>query len=118
MGDRGHSKPYYFGVLLTRSEVAFAGRAYAAYGGVYIAASLLWLLVVEQSSSRSVGYYWCGNLSGGRSFNPFGPHDLSFTRILMDLKKQNNDSFFQIRMTNVGRILGALEATALFSTEI
>ena len=23
-----------FGVLLTRSEVAFAGRAYAAYGGV------------------------------------------------------------------------------------
>lgn len=37
-----------FGVLLTRSEVAFAGRAYAAYGGVYIAASLLWLLVVER----------------------------------------------------------------------
>lgn len=37
-----------FGVLLTRSEVAFAGRAYAAYGGVYIAASLLWLLMVER----------------------------------------------------------------------
>jgi small multidrug resistance family-3 protein len=37
-----------FGVLLTRSEVAFAGRAYAAYGGVYIATSLLWLLVVER----------------------------------------------------------------------
>jgi len=36
-----------FGVLLTRSEVAFAGRAYAAYGGVYIAASLLWLLLME-----------------------------------------------------------------------
>ena len=36
-----------FGLLLTRSEVAFAGRAYAAYGGVYIAASLLWLLIVE-----------------------------------------------------------------------
>ena len=36
-----------FGVLLTRSEVTFAGRAYAAYGGVYIAASLLWLLVAE-----------------------------------------------------------------------
>ena len=30
-----------FGMLLTRSEVAFAGRAYAAYGGVYITASLL-----------------------------------------------------------------------------
>lgn len=37
-----------FGVLLTRSEVAFAGRAYAAYGGVYIATSLLWLLVIER----------------------------------------------------------------------
>ena len=36
-----------FGLLLTRAEVAFAGRAYAAYGGVYIAASLLWLLVIE-----------------------------------------------------------------------
>jgi len=37
-----------FGMLLTRSEAAFAGRAFAAYGGVYIAASLLWLLMVEQ----------------------------------------------------------------------
>ncbi len=37
-----------FGMLLTRSDVAFAGRAYAAYGGVYIAASLLWLFVVER----------------------------------------------------------------------
>lgn len=36
-----------FGMLLTRSEVAFAGRAYAAYGGVYITASLLWLWAVE-----------------------------------------------------------------------
>lgn len=37
-----------FGMLLTRSEVAFAGRAFAAYGGVYIAASLLWLFIVER----------------------------------------------------------------------
>ena len=37
-----------FGILLTRSEVAFAGRAFAAYGGVYIAASLVWLFVVER----------------------------------------------------------------------
>ncbi|UCH91729.1 MAG: hypothetical protein JSU60_03220, partial [Nitrospirota bacterium] len=36
-----------FGVLLTRSEAVFAGRAYAAYGGVYIAASLIWLWAVE-----------------------------------------------------------------------
>ena len=36
-----------FAYLLTRIDVAFAGRAYAAYGGVYIAASLLWLWLAE-----------------------------------------------------------------------
>lgn len=30
-----------FAVILTRSEAVFAGRAYAAYGGVYIMASLV-----------------------------------------------------------------------------
>ncbi len=30
-----------FAILLTRSDSAFAGHAYAAYGGVYIAASLV-----------------------------------------------------------------------------
>lgn len=36
-----------FAVLLTRIDSGFAGRAYAAYGGVYISASLLWLWLVE-----------------------------------------------------------------------
>jgi small multidrug resistance family-3 protein len=36
-----------FALLLTRIDAAFAGRAYAAYGGVYIAASLLWLWLIE-----------------------------------------------------------------------
>ena len=36
-----------FALLLTRIDAVFAGRAYAAYGGVYIAASLVWLWVVE-----------------------------------------------------------------------
>ena len=36
-----------FAVFLTRIETEFAGRAYAAYGGVYIAASLLWLWIIE-----------------------------------------------------------------------
>jgi small multidrug resistance family-3 protein len=36
-----------FAFLLTRSEAAAAGRAFAAYGGVYIVASLGWLWVVE-----------------------------------------------------------------------
>jgi small multidrug resistance family-3 protein len=38
---------FLFAWLLTRSEAGFAGRAYAAYGGVYVAASLLWLWAVE-----------------------------------------------------------------------
>ena len=36
-----------FAFLLTRVDSAFAGRAYAAYGGVYIAASIAWLWLVE-----------------------------------------------------------------------
>ena len=36
-----------FAVALTRVDAAFAGRAYAAYGGIYIAASLVWLWLVE-----------------------------------------------------------------------
>jgi small multidrug resistance family-3 protein len=36
-----------FAYLLTKIDVAFAGRAYAAYGGVYIVASLLWLWLFE-----------------------------------------------------------------------
>jgi len=38
-----------FALLLTRIDAAFAGRAYAAYGGIYIAASLGWLWAVEGS---------------------------------------------------------------------
>ena len=36
-----------FAWLLTLSEASAAGRAYAIYGGVYIASSLLWLWAVE-----------------------------------------------------------------------
>ncbi len=36
-----------FAILLTRVEAPFAGRAFATYGGVYIAASLIWLWAVE-----------------------------------------------------------------------
>lgn len=36
-----------FAIFLTRIDATFAGRTYAAYGGVYIAASLAWLWRVE-----------------------------------------------------------------------
>ena len=43
-----------FALSLTRVDSAFAGRAYAAYGGIYIVASLLWLWVVEgQAPTRT-----------------------------------------------------------------
>jgi small multidrug resistance family-3 protein len=38
-----------FAWLLTRVDTGFAGRAYAAYGGIYIVASLVWLWLVEQT---------------------------------------------------------------------
>lgn len=36
-----------FAGLLTQVDVDFAGRAYAVYGGIYIAASLIWLWGIE-----------------------------------------------------------------------
>lgn len=33
--------------VLTRVDVELAGRAYAAYGGVYIVASLAWLWAID-----------------------------------------------------------------------
>ena len=47
-----------FALLLTRVEAAYAGRAYAAYGGIYIVASLLWLGVVERT--RPLASDWLG----------------------------------------------------------
>jgi len=36
-----------FAYALTKIESEFAGRAYAAYGSIYIASSLVWLWMVE-----------------------------------------------------------------------
>ena len=36
-----------FAWALTRIDADFAGRAYAAYGGIYILASLVWMWAVE-----------------------------------------------------------------------
>ena len=41
-----------FAVVLTRVDSAFAGRAFAAYGGIYIVSSLAWLLIVERTVPR------------------------------------------------------------------
>lgn len=36
-----------FAWLLTLVDADYAGRAYAIYGGIYIAASLVWLWAIE-----------------------------------------------------------------------
>jgi small multidrug resistance family-3 protein len=43
-----------FALALTRVDSTFAGRAYAAYGGIYIAASLVWLWIVEANSRHAL----------------------------------------------------------------
>jgi small multidrug resistance family-3 protein len=47
-----------FALLLTFAQAPLAGRAFAAYGGVYIAASLGWMWLVE--GSRPDGWDWAG----------------------------------------------------------
>ena len=54
-----------FALALTRIDADNAGRAYAAYGGVYILSSLAWLWAVEGIRPRPLGYHRCGHLPGG-----------------------------------------------------
>lgn len=52
-----HKTPYWlligllslivFAFLLTKVQIDFAGKSYAIYGGIYIAASLFWMYFVE-----------------------------------------------------------------------
>jgi small multidrug resistance family-3 protein len=62
-----------FAWLLACAEIELAGRAYAAYGGMYIAASLLWLWLMENTRPDRwdlVGAYVC---LAGAAIIIFGP---------------------------------------------
>ena len=62
-----------FAVVLTRVDAAAAGRAFAAYGGVYICASLAWMWLVEgmrPDGSDAIGAALC---LGGAAVILFGP---------------------------------------------
>lgn len=51
-----------FAAALTKAEPVFAGRTYAAYGGIYIIASLGWLVLVENQRplpSDAIGALLC-----------------------------------------------------------
>ena len=62
-----------FAWLLAQVDTAAAGRAYAAYGGIYIAASLGWLWAVE--GVRPDRWDLAGTLAcvGGASLILFAP---------------------------------------------
>lgn len=62
-----------FALLLTRVEAAFAGRAYAAYGGVYIVASLGWLAWVEKSRPQVSDWLGAALCLVGAGIILFGP---------------------------------------------
>ena len=47
-----------FAVALTRIDTTFAGRTYAAYGGIYIVASLCWLWIVEGQRPSGSDLLW------------------------------------------------------------
>lgn len=54
-----------FALTLTRVDSAFAGRAYAAYGGIYIAASLVWLWLAEGQRPTVTDMIGAGIAIGG-----------------------------------------------------
>jgi small multidrug resistance family-3 protein len=68
-----------FAWCLTRVDSAFAGRAYAAYGGIYIAASLVWLWVVEKQAPTRTDLVGAALAISGRA----GDHRLCCGRTLI-----------------------------------
>ena len=58
---------------LTRIDTPFAGRAYAAYGGVCIAASLLWLWLVEHNRPDRWDLIGAATCLGGAAVILLGP---------------------------------------------
>lgn len=62
-----------FALLLALSPAAFAGRAFAAYGGVYIAASLGWLWLVEGERPIATDLAGAAVCFGGALLILYGP---------------------------------------------
>ncbi|WP_276309814.1 YnfA family protein [Phenylobacterium deserti] len=62
-----------YAFLLTRVDSAAAGRAYATYGGVYIAASVLWLWLVEHKAPDRWDLIGAGVCLAGAAIILLGP---------------------------------------------
>lgn len=61
-----------FALALTRVDAAFAGRVYAAYGGIYIVSSLVWMAVVERTMPRITDYVGAAVCLGGAAVILYG----------------------------------------------
>ena len=66
-----------FAYLLTLVNAAFAGRAYAAYGGIYIAAALAWGWMIEGQRPDSWDLTGAAICLLGMAVILFGPRSLS-----------------------------------------
>jgi small multidrug resistance family-3 protein len=62
-----------FALLLTRIEAAYAGRVYAAYGGIYIVASIGWLGLIERVRPLNSDWLGAALCVIGASIILFGP---------------------------------------------
>jgi len=62
-----------FALALTRIDAVAAGRAYAAYGGIYILSSLLWLWLVEKTVPDQWDVLGAGICLVGAAVILFGP---------------------------------------------
>jgi small multidrug resistance family-3 protein len=62
-----------FAFILTRIDSVFAGRAYAAYGGVYIVSSLVWLALIERSLPRTTDVIGSVLCLAGAAILLYGP---------------------------------------------
>lgn len=62
-----------FAWLLTLVDTSHAGRAYAAYGGVYIASTLIWLWAVEGARPDRWDLIGAGVCLIGAALILFGP---------------------------------------------
>lgn len=65
-----------FAYLLTRVDVPAAGRAFAAYGGIYVLASLVWLRVVEGISPDRWDLSGAALCIAGTAVILFGPRGM------------------------------------------
>lgn len=59
--------------LLTLVDAPAAGRAYAAYGGVYVVASLVWLRIVEGVEPDRWDLFGAGLCLAGMAVILYGP---------------------------------------------